>query len=97
MTSQVFAPFLKSVGASDIRAFEEGQLKDMQEQYKARMKLQQHRSNLEVRNYLLHRGAPRLGSARVQAEDHSSDWVFCIGVVENVRLCKIGRDTFLEW
>lgn len=48
MTPQVFAPFLKSVGASDIRSFEEGQLKDMQEQYKARMKLQQHRSNLEV-------------------------------------------------
>ena len=45
----MFGPFLESVGASDIRAFEEGQLKDMQEQYKARMKLQQHRSNLEVR------------------------------------------------
>eukprot|EP00752_Nemacystus_decipiens_P006829 g6131.t1 len=46
--NEVFAPFLKSVGASDIRSFEEGQLKDMQEQYKARMKLQQHRSNLEA-------------------------------------------------
>ncbi|CAM9943549.1 unnamed protein product, partial [Ectocarpus fasciculatus] len=45
--NEVFAPFLKSVGASDIRSFEEGQLKDMQEQYKARMKLQQHRSKLE--------------------------------------------------
>eukprot|EP00903_Cladosiphon_okamuranus_P011947 g11221.t1 len=46
--NEVFAPFLKSVGASDIRSFEEGQLKDMQEQYKARMKLQQHRSRLEA-------------------------------------------------
>ncbi|CBN77803.1 structural maintenance of chromosomes 1 protein [Ectocarpus siliculosus] len=46
--NEVFAPFLKSVGASDIRSFEEGQLKDMQEQYKARMKLQQHRSKLEA-------------------------------------------------
>lgn len=48
MAEQVFAPFLKDVGATDIRSFEEGQLKDMQEQYKARMKLQQHRANLEV-------------------------------------------------
>lgn len=45
---QVFAPFLSSVGASDIRAFEEGQLKDMQEHHKARIKMQQHRSKLEV-------------------------------------------------
>lgn len=47
---QVFAPFLSSVGASDIRAFEEGQLKDMQEHHKAKMKLQQHRVRLEVMN-----------------------------------------------
>lgn len=45
---QVFEPFLRSVGASDIRAFEEGQLKDMQEHHKAKMKLQQHRVKLEV-------------------------------------------------
>eukprot|EP00904_Undaria_pinnatifida_P004394 jgi/Undpi1/13956/HiC_scaffold_9.g03607.m1 len=48
LENEVFGPFLESVGASDIRAFEEGQLKDMQEQCKARMKLQQHRSNLEA-------------------------------------------------
>lgn len=45
---QVFAAFLESVGASDIRTFEEGQLKDMQEQHKARMKIRQHTANLEV-------------------------------------------------
>lgn len=44
----MFAPFLQSVGATDIRAFEEGQLRDVQEHYKARMKMQQHRAKLEV-------------------------------------------------
>ncbi|CAM9197715.1 unnamed protein product [Choristocarpus tenellus] len=46
--NEVFAPFLASVGASDIRAFEEGQLKDMQGHNQRRMKLREHRAKLEA-------------------------------------------------
>lgn len=49
---QIFAPFLESVGVNHIRAFEEGQLKDMQQQYRARMGIQQHRAKLEVPVFL---------------------------------------------
>ncbi|CAM9436622.1 unnamed protein product [Phaeothamnion confervicola] len=44
----IFATFVRSVGVESIRDFEQGQLKDIQEHTKRRMKLREHRTKLEA-------------------------------------------------